>query len=139
MCGALCVMTTGAALMPLWCVDSLDTPLKVGHLFKCNCCNMHYTITISLNIKFHFMLVTTLDGIRPPFPLRTTILMGFAFTAAVALHNNNFGAGVSTLQLRYVGCTGSESWLANCPRSTSGSCNSGYAENAGVRCQGLQE
>ena len=29
MCGALCVMTTGEALMPLWCVDNWDTPLKV--------------------------------------------------------------------------------------------------------------
>ena len=29
MCGALCVMTPGAVQMPLWCVDNLDTLLKV--------------------------------------------------------------------------------------------------------------
>ena len=36
MCGALCVMTTGAVLMLLWCVDNQDTPLKVRHFFKVN-------------------------------------------------------------------------------------------------------
>ena len=31
MCGALCVMTLGAALMQLWCVNSWDTLLSVRH------------------------------------------------------------------------------------------------------------
>ena len=31
MCGALCVMTLGTALMQLWCVNSWDTLLSVRH------------------------------------------------------------------------------------------------------------
>ena len=34
MSGALCVMTPGEVVMPLWCVDSWDTPLKVNFLIK---------------------------------------------------------------------------------------------------------
>ena len=30
MCGVLCVEGPGEVLMLLWCVDSWDTPLKVG-------------------------------------------------------------------------------------------------------------
>ena len=37
MCGALCVMTYGAVLMPLWCVDNYDIPFKVRDWFKFNC------------------------------------------------------------------------------------------------------
>ena len=63
----------------------------------------------------------------------------FIFTDAVAFHNGHFGTGSSTIHLRYVGCTGSETMLTNCPRTTSGYCNSVQSENAGVRCQGMQE
>ena len=34
MSGELCAMMTGTSLMPLWCVNSLDTPLKVKHCFR---------------------------------------------------------------------------------------------------------
>ena len=34
MSGELCVMMTGTSLMPLWCVNSLDTALKVRHCFR---------------------------------------------------------------------------------------------------------
>ena len=33
MCGGRCVMMAGAVLMPLWCVGSLDTLLKVRFSF----------------------------------------------------------------------------------------------------------
>ena len=61
------------------------------------------------------------------------------FTDAVAFHNGHFGTGISTSYLRSVGCRGTESKLINCPRITSGSCDSVQSENAGVRCQGMQE
>ena len=34
MSGALCVMTPGEVVIPLWCVDSWDIPLKVSFLIK---------------------------------------------------------------------------------------------------------
>ena len=58
-------------------------------------------------------------------------------TDAVAFGNAHFGAGTGTIYLDNVGCTGSETNLNDCPRSSSVSCFSGHSEDAGVRCQGL--
>ena len=55
---------------------------------------------------------------------------------AVAFSNAYFGAGMGTIHLDNVGCTGSETNLTDCPRSSTVSCMSGHTEDAGVRCQG---
>ena len=109
MCGALCVMTPGEVLMPLWCVDSWVTPLKVrSKTFPCK----HSIFSCStLNL--------TID--------------------AVAFSRAHFGAGTGTIYLDNVGCTGSESRLIDCTRSSSVSCSSGHSEDAGVSCQGSWE
>ena len=58
-------------------------------------------------------------------------------TDAVAFSNAHFGAGTGTIYLDNVGCTGSETNLTSCPRSSSVYCYRGHSEDAGVRCQGL--
>ena len=49
MSGALCVMMTGTSLMPVWCVNSLDTPLKVKHCFRFSN-GLMYVITQTLYV-----------------------------------------------------------------------------------------
>jgi len=61
------------------------------------------------------------------------------FTDAVAFSNAHFGTGNGTILLDDVGCTGSETNLTDCPRSSSVYCRYGHAEDAGVRCQGLKK
>ena len=55
---------------------------------------------------------------------------------AMAFSNAYFGAGIGTIFLNDVGCTGSETNLTDCTRSSTVSCISGHSEDAGVRCQG---
>ena len=55
-------------------------------------------------------------------------------TDAVAFSNAYFGAGTGTIYLDDVSCTGSETNLNNCPRSSTVNC--GHLDDAGVRCQG---
>ena len=57
-------------------------------------------------------------------------------TDAVAFGSAHFGAGTGTIYLDGVGCSGSESNLADCSRSSTVSCFRGHSEDAGVRCQG---
>ena len=47
MCGALCVMTPGEALMPLWCVDNWATQLQVSskHFISFKNCDKRYLST----------------------------------------------------------------------------------------------
>ena len=59
-------------------------------------------------------------------------------TDAVAFSNAHFGAGIGAIHLDNVGCTGSENNLIDCPRSFIVSCTYGHSEDAGVRCQGLE-
>ena len=54
----------------------------------------------------------------------------------MAFSNAYFGAGTGTIFLNDVGCTGSETNLTDCTRSSTVSCISGHSEDAGVRCQG---
>ena len=61
----------------------------------------------------------------------------FVLTDAVAFSRAHFGGGTGTIYLDNVGCTGSETRLIDCSRS-SVSCTYGHAEDAGVRCQGLE-
>ena len=60
-------------------------------------------------------------------------------TDAVAFSNAHFGVGTGTIYLDNVGCTGSETNLINCPRSSTVYCRYGHSEDAGVRCQGLKK
>ena len=62
----------------------------------------------------------------------------FISTDAVAFSRAHFGAGTGTIYLDNVGCTGSETNLIDCTRSSTVSCFSGHSEDAGVRCQGLR-
>ena len=57
MSGEQCVMMAGTSLMPVWCVNSLDTPLKVRHCFRvCNC--LVHDITQTLYVELHTLNLT---------------------------------------------------------------------------------
>ena len=60
----------------------------------------------------------------------------FISTDAVAFSRAHFGAGIGTIYLDNVGCTGSETRLIDCSRSSTVTCFGGHSEDAGVRCQG---
>ena len=60
-------------------------------------------------------------------------------TDAVAFSNAHFGAGTGTIYLDDVSCTGSETNLIDCSRSSTVICYRGHSEDAGVRCQGNLE
>ena len=62
--------------------------------------------------------------------------IGFVPTAAVAFSNAHFGPGVGPIYLGNVHCSGSESNLTDCSRSSAVNCYRGHHEDAGVRCQG---
>ena len=59
-------------------------------------------------------------------------------TDAVAFSNAHFGAGTGAIYLDDVGCTGSETNLIDCSRSSTVRCSRGHLDDAGVRCQGLE-
>ena len=63
----------------------------------------------------------------------------FYSTDAVAFFYSHFGAssGTRTVHLDEVECTGSETNLTDCPRSSAINCSS-VQSYAGVRCQGLE-
>ena len=63
----------------------------------------------------------------------------FNSTDAVAFRNAHFGGGIGTIHLDGVGCTGGETNLTNCSRSSTVSCFHGHSQDAGVRCQGLDK
>ena len=69
----------------------------------------------------------------------TLICWDILSTDAVAFSRAHFGAGIGTIYLDNVGCTGSETRLIDCTRSTTVSCSGGHSEDAGVRCQGLKK
>ena len=56
-------------------------------------------------------------------------------TDAVAYNTRQFGGGAGPIYLDNVACSGSESNLLDCPRSSFVSCYSSR-RGAGVRCQG---
>ena len=60
-------------------------------------------------------------------------------TDAVAFSNSHFGAGIGTIHLNVVSCTGREANLTDCPQIYSTRhCFQNHSEDAGVRCQGLK-
>ena len=69
-----------------------------------------------------------------------TVDFVFHSTDAVAFSNAHFGAGIGTIHLHVVGCTGREVNLTDCPETRSSAyCLRSHLEDAGVRCQGLKE
>ena len=57
-------------------------------------------------------------------------------TGAVAFKTAHFGMGSGPVHFSNVRCTGSESDLINCSRSSFLNCYGGHSWDAGVRCQG---
>jgi len=106
--------------MLLWCVDSLDTLLKV----RCWSCFLLYNPYPQVSLQAILLSVKLFSP----------------STDAVAFLNSHFGAssGTRTVYLDEVQCTGRETNLTDCPRSSTVSCPSVHSY-AGVRCQGLQE
>ena len=65
-----------------------------------------------------------------------SILETFVPTGAVAFSHAHFGAGQGPIHLNNVDCSGIENDLFDCSYTSFVGCNSGHAEDAGVRCQG---
>jgi len=59
-------------------------------------------------------------------------------TDAVAFSHAHFGAGQGPVHFNSVNCSGIENDLFNCSHNSFIRCNSGHAEDAGVRCQGRE-
>ena len=55
-------------------------------------------------------------------------------SGAIAFSNAHFGVGIGTIYLDEVSCTGSETNLNDCPRSSAVNCD--HLDDAGVRCDG---
>ena len=66
------------------------------------------------------------------------ITLNCILTDPVAFSSAHFGVGTGPIHLDNMGCSGSESSLLDCQRSSSVSCFRGHIEDAGVRCQGMQ-
>ena len=141
MCGALFVMMAGAVLMQQWCADSWDTPLKVKHQFWFNCVAKPMTFAVGLLKKVNTNVTVSVNDNNSAF-WHIQLLYGFAFISkdAVAFLNSHFGVstGTRTVHLDNIECTGRETNLTDCSRSSSISCSS-FHTYAGVRCQGLDK
>ena len=105
------------------------TGILHSRLGKCQIINEGMTFVLSkayLKLWLLSMYVTRVNHV-------------FIATDAVPFSNAHFGAGIGTIYLDNVGCTGSEANLIDCLRSSTVSCAYSHAEDAGVRCQGLEE
>ena len=61
----------------------------------------------------------------------------FITTDPLVFTNAHFGAGVGSIHLDNVECSGTESHLIDCSQSSQVNCYYGHLEDAGVRCQGI--
>ena len=68
---------------------------------------------------------------------KCTPRIGLLYSDAVAFGTRQFGGGAGPIYLDNVACSGSESTLLDCPRSSFVSCHSSR-RGAGVRCQGIE-
>ena len=73
------------------------------------------------------------------FSLFSYTVIVFVQADAVAFGSAHFGAGSGSIHFDDVGCTGSETRLIDCPRSSTVYCGHAHSEDAGVRCQGLEK
>ena len=55
----------------------------------------------------------------------------------MTLTNAHFGAGIGSIHLDNVECSGTENHLMDCPHSSQVNCYYDHLEDAGVRCQGI--
>ena len=58
-------------------------------------------------------------------------------TDVVAFSSAHFGAGVGSIHLNNIDCSGSEMNLTDCSHSSIVYCTNGHSVDAGVRCQGI--
>ncbi|XP_019856574.1 PREDICTED: deleted in malignant brain tumors 1 protein-like isoform X12 [Amphimedon queenslandica] len=58
--------------------------------------------------------------------------LGYLTTGAIAYSSAKFGSGTGPVYYRYFGCSGSETTLSACSKSSGSSCSHSY--DAGVRC-----
>ena len=67
------------------------------------------------------------------------LIIFFLTTDAVTFGSAHFGAGVGSIHLDEVGCTGNETTLISCHRAShqQSQCRYGHWEDAGVRCQSM--
>ena len=61
----------------------------------------------------------------------------FITTDSLVFTNAHFGAGIGSIHLDNVECSGTESHLIDCSHSSQVNCYYGHLEDAGVRCQGI--
>ena len=62
-------------------------------------------------------------------------LLSFLFQDVQAYGHSHYGEGVGPIHFTNVGCTGSETSIYNCPRTSNPSCN--HTMDVGVYCDGL--
>ena len=111
--GALCVMGTGQDLMLKWLVDSWDTQQLVWYCHETANCHTLVIIFVLFSI---------------------CACLGYTY-----YHNAYFGQGFGPILLDDLLCTGRETRIIDCPRSTStgvgdiDSCR-GHLDDAGLRC-----
>ena len=95
---------------------------------------MNFTALSKLFILYIEVCVDVECDVESAVPLRS-LSHTLISTDAVAFSRAHFGAGTGTIYLDGVSCTGSETSLIDCSRSSSVSCFGGHSEDAGVRCQ----
>ena len=85
---------------------------------------------------YSFLCWQPLTNIRLSFSLIVILPIP---TDAVAFVDAHFGVGVGTIYLDEVDCTGHETKVTDCSRSSSVYCRHDHRDDAGVRCQGLEK
>ena len=107
-CGAQCVMTAGAVLMPLWSASSwVMQPPEVSASFDFIC-------RIEKNLICFF----------------------FCFIGGIPYSNAFFGAGTGPIYLDDVACTSSANQLLECSSRPILRHNCSHSADAGVGCEG---
>ena len=96
-----------------------------------------FTVHVPIYLEHFFLAVKKMSTIGLNYTLspdNSILNIGFR-TDAVAFGTAHFGAGIGTIYLDDVACSGTEGRLIGCSRASSVRCSSGHSEDAGVRCQ----